>query len=214
MKKVIKGFAIFFTVIFAITLKISLILFGLIYLFLFGSERDYHIKTEYGDSFTVTHDTFYDPFWYISYDGSGSYDYICYFDSKRDIQPVCDSEYFRCYSLKNEKEDAYILKIKKYDEFFVLCNLYNTEDTKFYFKYNSSANKAKSEFLCDSNLMEIILPFYDELYHDEMITVAEKMTAGDFDDLDKYGLTEEMINDSENLEEKIAVMEDYLKKSK
>lgn len=208
MKKIAKGFAIFFTVIFAITLKISLILICLISFMFY--EKDYHIKTEYGDSFTVTYYSFSDV--YTIYDDNSDYfDHLNYFDKKRDLQPVCDSDYFRCYRLKNEEEDKYILKLKNYDEFFTLSNL-NVEFAKYVLENYKSANKTKSEFLCDSNLMEIVLPFYDELYHDEMITVAEKMTAGDFDDLDKYGLTEEMIKDTETLEEKINVMEDYLKK--
>lgn len=210
MKKVTKGFAIFFAVLFAIALIISLILFGLIYIFFYEDKT--HIKTEYGDSFTVTYYSFSDD--YTIYDNNSDYfDHLNYFDKKRDLQPVCDSDYFRCYRLKNEEEDKYILKLKKYDEFFTLSNL-NVEFTKYALENYKGANKTKSEFLCDINLMEIVLPFYDELYHDEMITVAEKMTAGDFDGLDEYGLTEEMINDTESLEEKISVMEDYLKKSK
>ena len=69
----------------------------------------------------------------------------------------------------------------------------------------------KSELLCDSILMEITLPYLDRVYHDEIMDMAQKLTSGNYEGLDKYGLTEEMINDKESLEEKIGIMEEYLK---
>ena len=36
----------------------------------------------------------------------------------------------------------------------------------------------------------------DDIYHDEFVTMAEKMVSGDFEGLDKYGLTEGMIQDT------------------
>ena len=61
--------------------------------------------------------------------------------------------------------------------------------------------------------MEIILPYLDELYHDEMVDIAQKLTSGDYEALDKYGLTEEMINDKESLDKKVKIMEEYLKEN-
>ncbi|SFX43443.1 hypothetical protein SAMN04487832_105172 [Ruminococcus sp. XPD3002] len=65
--------------------------------------------------------------------------------------------------------------------------------------------------MCDSQYIKILLPFLDKLYHDEMVDIAQKLTSGDYEGLDKYGLTEEMINDKESLNEKVKIMEEYLK---
>jgi hypothetical protein len=43
--------------------------------------------------------------------------------------------------------------------------------------------------------------------------MAQKLTSGNYEGLDKYGLTEEMINDKESLDEKIGIMEKYLKEN-
>ena len=62
--------------------------------------------------------------------------------------------------------------------------------------------------------MEVTLQYMDSIYHNEFINMARKMIEGDFEGLDKYGLTEEMINDKESLEEKVTIMEEYLRNSK
>lgn len=62
------------------------------------------------------------------------------------------------------------------------------------------------------NIAEILnIKLLDSIYHNEFINMAKIMVAGEFEGLDKYGLTEEMINDKESLEEKVAIMEDYLR---
>lgn len=38
--------------------------------------------------------------------------------------------------------------------------------------------------------------------------------SGNYEGLEQYGLTLEMINDKESLDEKIRIMEDYLKNNK
>ena len=43
-----------------------------------------------------------------------------------------------------------------------------------------------------------------------MQEMAKKLTSGDYKDLEQYGLTQEMINDKDSLDEKIRIMEDYL----
>ena len=51
----------------------------------------------------------------------------------------------------------------------------------------------------------------DDIYHDEIQEMAKKLTSGNYEGLEQYGLTQEMINDKESLNEKIRIMEDYLK---
>ncbi|MDE5854487.1 MAG: hypothetical protein K2H19_05430, partial [Ruminococcus sp.] len=101
----------------------------------------------------------------------------------------------------------YILKIKKYDEFFYTGFYLNDS---YYYMPEDDASKVKSELLCDSTLMKICLHDLDRFYHDELREMGKKFVNRDFEGLDKYGLTEDMIKDNESLEEKIKVMEHYL----
>ena len=50
----------------------------------------------------------------------------------------------------------------------------------------------------------------DEVYHEDVLKIALKLTSNDYEDLEQYGLTQEMINDKDSLDEKIRIMEDYL----
>ena len=56
--------------------------------------------------------------------------------------------------------------------------------------------------------------YMDGVYHDEIMDMAQKLTSGNYEGLDKYGLTEEMINDKESLDEKIGIMEKWYEKQK
>ena len=58
--------------------------------------------------------------------------------------------------------------------------------------------------------MEVTLNYMDDVYHKEMQEMAKKLTSGNYEGLEQYGLTQEMINDKESLDEKIKIMEDYL----
>lgn len=78
------------------------------------------------------------------------------------------------------------------------------------YMFKDDAEKVKSEFLCDALLMEICIIDLDHLYHDELVEMGEKFVNRDFEDLDKYGLTEEMIQDDKSLRAKIKVMNQYL----
>ena len=50
----------------------------------------------------------------------------------------------------------------------------------------------------------------DEVYHEDVLKIALKLTSNDYEGLEQYGLTQEMINDKDSLDEKIRIMEDYL----
>lgn len=202
MKKVIKRVLISI----AILLVIVLLFFG--FFFWLFHDREYHIKTEYGDSFTVIGGGFTVD--YSMYDDNSNHVAELEIYRKRCLVPVCDSDHFRCYRYRNESDDFYVFKINKYDAFYTIyTNDEYTEDMLG----GSVGKNIKSEFLCDSNLMEIVLPYFDKLYHDEIIAVAEKLIAGDYEALSGYGLTENMINDKESLDEKIRIMTDYLDES-
>lgn len=194
---------VFITVFFAIVLL----------LFYFFSDTHINIKTKYGDKFRVTCDAWGDMTW-IEDKNSDFHLYIDNFSDKRDLQPICDNQYFRCYYINDSWVDydatkLYIFKIKKYDEFFYTGLNLNDD---YYYMTESETAKVKNELLCDSTLMEICLSDLDRLYHDELVEMGEKFVNRDFDGLDKYGLTEEMISDTEYLNEKITIMENYMKK--
>ena len=194
--------------LFLLMLLISFV-FVIIFLFWLFTDKKYHIKTEFGDSFTVVDGRSFGGSYSVSDDNSGFLTSVSYFEDKHDFISVCNTKYFKCYQIKNSKVNKYICKIKDQEDlYFTITDSNLAVDIK---------NKKKwytSNLLCDENYIRILLPVLDELYHDEMIDIAQKLTAGDYKGLDKYGLTQEMINDKESLDEKIKIMEDYLKNNK
>ncbi len=178
-----------------------------LFLFWLFHERTYHVKTDFGDSFTVIEDPLISGT-VLNDDNSGYSQSLSSFYGKSCIKNVCDSGYFRCYRINESEDNLFICKIKNQDRFFSVNMNYKDEII-----YNLKEFKEWyiSDFLCDHHYMEIILPYLDELYHDEMTDIAKKLVKHDFEGLDKYGLTEEMINDKESLDEKIGIMEEYLK---
>lgn len=202
MKKAIKG------IIILIVVLIIIIFIFISFIFWLFHNREYHIKTKYQDSFTIIGGGFTND--YIMFDDNSNYIANLALFSKQDLSAVYDSEYFRCYRFLNKEDDLYIIQIKKYNHFIPLYNN-NKEYTVYSFENNRKAIIIKPEFLCDPYLMELVLPYFDELYHDEMITVAENMIEEDYENLYEYGLTKDMINDKESLNEKIRIMKQYLK---
>lgn len=175
---------------------------------------DIHIKTEYGDEFKVVRDSWGDTYW-IEDKNSYFNSYLYYLSDKRDFHSVCDNQYFRCYYINDSLDNdyitkLYILKIKKYNEFFSIRYENGKRSGKYMLEDN--AEKVKSEFLCDALLMKICLDDLDHLYHDEMLEIGNKLINHEFDELEQYGLTKDMISDTESLNEKITIMENYLKK--
>ena len=201
MKKVNKSLMIVITVFIIIPMLLLIWIFN-------GSST--HIKTIYGDSFTVIEDPLISGT-VLNDDNSGYSQSLSSFYGKSCIKNVCDSEYFRCYRINESEDNLFICKIKNQDRFFSVNMNYKDEII-----YNLKEFKEWyiSDFLCDHHYMEIILPYLDEVYHDEITAVAQKLVNRDFEGLDKYGLTEEMINDKESLDEKISIMEEYLKANK
>lgn len=179
--------------------------------FVLFHEREYHIKTNFGDSFTICGGGLTNDYC-LSDDNSDFLISLRNYYGTKDIKELCDSEYLRAYRICNPDEDAIILKIKKHDTFISIYS--NNKDYTLYHLNGKYGEMIKSELLCDKKLMEIVLPYLDELYHEEMQEIAEKLISGDYDSLESYGLTQKMINDKESLDEKIKIMKDYLKNNK
>lgn len=174
------------------------------------SGHHYTIKTEYGDEFYVYSDYLNDDAFIGCSEHNFELSMEC-FESKSDLSPVCDTEYFRCYHFCNSVENFYICGLKSD------INYYWIDPDK---EYSPGRNPDKfSEdllkvFLADKYIMKVTMNYMDGLYHDEIMEMAQKLTSGNYEGLDKYGLTEEMIADKESLEEKVQIMEEYLRTNK
>ena len=115
MKKAIKISAIILLIIIT-----PIVLMFLVVFFLF-QEKEYNIKTEYGDSFVIYGGGFIGEY-RISEKNNKSIILATaeMYYKKSDFQPICDTDSFRAYSFINKYDEIYIMKIKKYDEFFVI----------------------------------------------------------------------------------------------
>ncbi len=188
-------------VITVITVIILSFIGMIIYVF---SDHKTRIKTVYGDVFIEHYDL-------LSDDASISclkhnFD-ISFSGFESDLSPVCDTELFRCYKFAYGKGWFYICGLKP-DGDYIPIEPY-AETTRKWFKEEYSEDFLKV-FLADKYIMQVTMNYMDGVYHDEIMDMAQKLTSGKYEGLDKYGLTEEMINDKESLEEKIGIMEKYL----
>lgn len=195
----------------------SVILIPYIVISLIVSTYTIKIKTKYGDKFSITCGDFWDLY-EISDENSSFHTDLNHFSDKGDFYSVCDNQYIRCYYVfdclddfnKDELPGKFIIKIKKFDEFYDVRNV----EVRYTYDYlsNDEAEKVKTEFLCDSILMKLCIDDLDYFYHDEMIEVGKKLINQEYEELEQYGLTKEMIEDTESLNQKINIMKKYLKK--
>lgn len=192
------------------TIKISAVIagFALFVLIIIGilafHDTKYKVKTEYGDVFYISYENIKD----IASISNAEHDFYVQFkytSLEKDLTPVCDTEYFRCYNFRSETENFYICGLKSTGK-YLWIDIYEEAPVWFKEEYGEDFKKA---FLSDKYIMEITLPYMDDIYHDEFVTMAEKFVSGDFEGLDKYGLTEEMIQDTKSLEEKTKILTKY-----
>ena len=172
------------------------------------SDHETRIKTEFGDVFIVQSDSLCDDA-YISC-LAHNFD-LAYSGFESDLSPVCDSEFFRCYKFAYGNGWFYICGLKPDGDYFWIDPY--AENTPPFFEEKYSADFLKV-FLADKYIMQVTMNYMDGVYHDEIMDMAQKLTSGNYEGLDKYGLTEEMINDKESLDEKIGIMEEYLKENR
>ena len=137
MKKVIKILLIPAFFLIAILL-IAFVLFH---------EREYHIKTNFGDSFTICGGGLTNDYC-LSDDNSDFLISLRNYYGTKDIKELCDSEYLRAYRICNPDEDAIILKIKKHDTFISIYS--NNKDYTLYHLNGKYGEMIKSELLCVS----------------------------------------------------------------
>lgn len=172
------------------------------------SERAYPIETVYGDSFTVCGGGFTGEYCILD-DNAAPVVPIQKYDGAKDLKPVCDSRDVRAYRFMNEEEDFYILKIKQYDHYLIIDR---NDDQYTMSVFNSERGRhLKNVFLCDAELMEMMLPYLDSVYHDEMMDAAQNMVSRNYHPLSQYGLSQEMHEDQAGLQRKTQILDSYLK---
>lgn len=205
MKKAIKISAIILLIIITPIVLMYLLMF-LVGFFLFQA-KEYNIKTEYGDSFVIYGGGFIGEY-HISEENNKSIILATaeMYYKKSDLQPICDTDSFRAYSFINKHDEIYIMKIKKYDKFFVI---YKDEE-----KYNKHIFESiiKTELLSDIELMKVVLPYFNQYYHNELLDIAQTLNSDNIQSLNQYGLTQEMIDDEETLNQKKQLINSILDK--
>jgi len=171
------------------------------------SNIKHRIKMETGDVFTVDCDTWGESYIIENYQHN-FWRAIKYYDSKEDLSLICDTSIFRCYRFANSKENFYICGLKTDGNYFCIDSSITDSPKWFKEEYGDDFLKV---FLADKYIMQVTMDYMNGTYHDEIMNIAQKLTSGNYEGLDKYGLTEEMINDKESIDEKISIMEEYLK---
>jgi len=186
----------------------ALIILGV--LKMFCSDTKYEFKTVYGDTFYGYCDSLGEVASLTC--SEHNFDVILnYFGSETDLSPICDTQYFRCYKFSNFKENMFICGLKPDGDYFWIDPY--AENTPPFFEEKYSADFLKV-FLADKYIMQVTINYMDGVYHNEIMDMAQKLTSGNYEGLDKYGLTEEMINDKESLDEKIRIMEEWYEEQK
>ncbi|MDE6658392.1 MAG: hypothetical protein K2J88_07420 [Oscillospiraceae bacterium] len=176
------------------------------------SKKKTHIQTDYNDSFTAVTGLLSDGDGKII-DNSSDFCEILNnaWISKENVIPICDTKYFRCYQLKTSKDNFYICKFKPDGKFFTIYAISYFSDAEHIKEwYDEDLKNIFSIFLADKYVMQVFLPYLNICYPDQIIAIAEKFVAKDFDSLEKYGLTDSMRNDIADLNEKIVIMNEYL----
>ena len=205
MKKAIKISAIILLIIITPIVLMYLLMF-LVGFFLFQT-KEYNIKTEYGDSFVIYGGGFIGEY-HISEENNKSTILATaeMYYKKSDFQPICDTDSFRAYSFINKHDEIYIMKIKKYDKFFII----DRDDEK----YNKHIFESiiKTELLSDIELMKVVLPYFNQYYHNELLDIAQTLNSDNIQSLNQYGLTQEMIDDEETLNQKKQLINSILDK--
>ncbi len=189
----------------SIIVLIAIIALFLLSIYVLFLPKTWKIKTEYGDSFTVTGGGAIEE--YVIQDDNGFYAVIEEFHGKKGFQSICDTPYFRCYQVQGESDNLYIINIKSVGSFFSIY-ISDIDYTKQEFT-GKRGSLIKANYLCDVHLMQITGAILFELYHDEMMTMRQDLINGNYGDLKKYGLTSEMTDETE-IAKRIEVINQFI----
>lgn len=191
-------------------ISIPVLLFIAFVIWAYAPPIGHHIKTEYGDHF-IAYDVctlFVDDSFYIKDDNS---DFRCVFLNpvrKKDVQAVCDTPYFRCYHIEenlsnpSRADDVYIFKLKDTDSFYYISYDEPSQEYTRHILQDSFGELVKSHLLCDEHIIEVAGPALTDVFPLEMENIARNLNNENYDALKKYGLTDEMVKDTDSLMKK------------
>lgn len=186
LKKAVKILLIFIGMIAVLFLAAAGVIFGILTSDTWSEEQ---ITAEYGDEFVITHEKFLDKWRLINNDSHLSIA-IKHYDDTEGIVGLCSTDSFKCYKAGS----VIIYCMAGENEFKVLAaaeELFETGETKI----------AHGILLSDSDVVKKYLPFFLNNYHSETKDMLERLFKGEYDGLEKYGLTAEVIADEEMLGE-------------
>ncbi len=186
-------------------IKLLVLIITISFLFYGCFDYTYNIKMENGDCFIVDCDSWGESYIIINSEHN-FWNAIKDFESEKDLSLLCDTDYFRCYKLQNKSVNMYICGLKTDSDYF--CIYVDDKIAHNSFR-NKFGEKFKKVFLADKYIMEVTLNYMDDVYHKEMQEMAKKLTSGDYEGLEQYGLTQEMIDDKESLAEKTEILRNY-----
>lgn len=185
LKKAVKILLIFIGMIAVLFLAAAGIIFGILTSDTWSEEK---VTAEYGDEFTVVHEEFLDK-WRLTNNDSHLSIAIEYYDDTEGIVGLCSTDSFKCYKAGS----VIIYCMAGENEFKVLAaaeELFETGETEI----------AHGILLSDGDVAKEYLPFFlEHNYHAETRDMLERLFKGEYDGLEKYGLTAEVIADEERL---------------
>ena len=191
---------------------IIFIIIGLVWVFVIEIHP---VKTEYGDFFTIRGGGLTEGYSVLDENSDFSCE-IKEYNGRKDFKHICETTYFRCYQIKNDKENVYIFKIKdvgSFDEIYSLEDIICSDEEKKYMveyvEHVYSGQRGEvilTHLLCNEHLIEIAAPIIFEVYPGKMGEIAKNLNNGDYAKLKEYGLTDEMVKDTESLEKKKVIV--------
>ena len=182
--------------------KFIVILFIIVLIAYKCSGSNYVIKTEYGDIFRANCD-FLSETAEISCLEHNFDISVKFIGSEDDLKPICDTDFFRCYQLKNEYEDFFICGLKPNGNYLWINN--NDKNVPNWF-VNEYSEDFRKMFLSDEYIMEISLLYMDSIFHYELVDMYNKLSDGEYESLKEYGFTKEMSGDTDSINNRINIL--------
>lgn len=174
----------------------------------FSSDKT-KIKTELGDEFIVSSDSWTDSY-YIKDANSDFCISISSFEDKNDLKTICDTQLFRCYRLKNGIDDIYICKLKGETGFFWIDQ--NSSEPPSFFK-DKYGEQLKKHYLEDIYIIDICTEYLSKIYNNEFNDMLKYIKEKDYEKLKKYGLTSKMFENTDEFKQKEELISKYILES-
>lgn len=199
VKDMIKAILIAGLIIMGIIMVLFLPLVGYVFLTTDITE----ITTEYGDKFKIERDGSMGK-WFL-HDEYGSVLRLPHdFDSVKDMRCLCNISEIRCYLI--DDEPPFIIYLTEESEGFQRLNL----DGDYLYSHEAKVPAAKSILLIDNMVLREYLPYFIDKHTDETYDMLRNLVKGNYDELELYGLTDEIISDKFKLHRMQETAKQYL----